>query len=91
MKRKIRGAILAASLALLCGCLNVNLRPHADANMGPYYCTRTMADAVADAFRPSCGITRQMAIAFSPLTITDLPFEAIADTVMLPWDLIASD
>jgi len=68
--------MLAAS-----GCANLVLRPQCDYNMGPYFCTKTVNRLIERGFdgKP----IEQM---FMPVLLIDWPFDAVADTVLLPWD-----
>lgn len=82
-------AILAT--ALLSGCANIRYRVEPMANGGPYYCTVSVAEIVALPFQgeptgPEGGIAQAYATLLLPVTAIDLPLEAVADTLLLPWD-----
>ncbi len=87
-------AILSA--ALLSGCINVMYRTDGTSkNYGPYYCTGIMSASVAAPFSdpvgPEGGIAKAWCTLLLPVTIIDLPLEAVADTLLLPWDLCVGD
>lgn len=77
--------------ALLSGCANVLYRIEPMANGGPYHCTVSVAEIVALPFQsepagPEGGIAQAYATLLLPVTAIDLPLEAVADTLLLPWD-----
>ena len=79
---------------LLAGCANLFYRTDASApNGGPYACTRGVAECVAAPFRepsgPEGGIAKAYCTLLLPVTAVDLPFEAVLDTLLLPWDVWA--
>ena len=87
-------AMLAA--ALLSGCANILYRTDGmDRNRCPYYCTRVVAASVAAPFTepkgPEGGIAKAWCTLLLPVTIIDLPLDAVVDTVLLPYDIFAKD
>ena len=77
--------------ALLSGCANMLYRIEPMANGGPFYCTVSVAELVALPFQgtpagPEGGIAQAYATLLLPITLVDLPLEAVADTLILPWD-----
>lgn len=88
----IIGILLAG---LLCGgCLCISNHAHGTAK--PYGATRAVSCAIAEAFvvkpewhygsQGEAAISHAYAMLFLPLTVIALPFEAVADTVTLPYD-----
>lgn len=55
---------------------------HTGANQGYYPGTRASAAIIAD---------NQTSWAMKPLAVIDLPFSAVMDTLLLPWDYLRSD
>ena len=90
---KILIAILAA--ALLSGCANILYRTDGSENFGPYYCTKVVAAFVAAPFTEPKGqegrIARAWCTLFLPVTVIDLPLDAVVDTLLFPYDFFAED
>jgi uncharacterized protein YceK len=89
----VRGGLIAALLALAAGCCNVVTRPEYGSTMWatpPYRCTCEVAECVAVPFSepkgPEGAIARAWCTVLLPAFLVDVPFDAVADTVMLPWD-----
>ncbi len=88
------GLIFACALCVsFGGCCNIAERDgkHSFATP-PYYATCTVAGCIAIPFKdkpagPEGGIAQAYCTLLLPALVVDLPFEAVADTVMLPWDL----
>lgn len=77
---------LATALGLLTGCSSLAAtfgeKPYCPD--GPVYCgTRVDASLLAAATDESAGVLR----ALWPIALIDLPFSAIADTLLLPYTL----
>jgi len=71
------------TLVALSGCANLVIRPQCDYNQGPYYCTKTVNKCISRGFdgKP---IERM----FLPVLFIDWPFDAVADTLLWPWDAL---
>lgn len=83
--------MIIVAAALLSGCANIRYRVEPMANGGPYHCTVSVAEIVALPFQstpagPEGGIAQAYATLLLPVTAIDLPLEAVADTLLLPWD-----
>jgi len=87
-------AALVGLLALTClcsGCFNVVI--HADGEggncmyAGTVACSHTIALPFVGATGPEASIAEAYATLFLPLTIVDLPFEVVADTITFPYDV----
>ena len=87
--------LLAVALLVCAGCCNLMMRPDAERNLGPYWCTCEVAETLAIPFSepkgPEGGIAKAWCTLLLPVTIIDLPLEAVVDTVLLPWDVFAKD
>ena len=91
----LRHCIVAVALALCSGCVNVFL--HIDRHAYVYSGTRTACVAATEIFavRPSlhsgsaleASYAHCIAFAMAPSILIDIPFEVVADTVTLPYDL----
>lgn len=84
--------LLSAAMIALAGCCNILLRPERAAwACDPYENTCEVAAVVAMPFSvpkgPEGGIAKAYATLLLPVSLVDLPLEAVADTVFLPWDL----
>lgn len=83
--------LLAIVLLACAGCCNLMMRPDAEQNLGPYWCTCEVAETLAIPFSepkgPEGGIAKAYCTLLFPVILIDLPFDAAVDTVMLPWDL----
>ena len=86
MRRLLSVLLLACS-----GCCNLTMRPYAENNLGPYWCTCKVAETLAVPFSdpegPEGGILKAYCILMFPIMLVDFPFDAAVDTAMLPWDL----
>ena len=83
--------ILAISLLALSGCCNIMTRPEKPMWVcSPYENTVEVAKVLAAPFveptGPEGGIAQAYATLFFPVFLLDLPFDAVVDTVFLPWD-----
>ncbi|ORM63398.1 YceK/YidQ family lipoprotein [Pantoea rodasii] len=71
---------------LVCGVLTTSgcssVMSHTGASQGYYPGTRASADLIAD---------DNTSWVIKPLAVIDLPFSAVMDTVLLPWDYFRSD
>lgn len=83
--------LLSVLLLACAGCCNLTMRPYAENNLGPYWCTCKVAETLAvpfsDPVGPEGGILKAYCILMFPIMLVDFPFDAAVDTVMLPWDL----
>ena len=86
--------LAVAALALAAGCGNLVNRTGDGPNRGPYASTAEIAECVAAPFSEPKGSEGGIAKAYCtlllPVTVLSLPFDAVIDTVMLPYDLWAS-
>ncbi|WP_312141678.1 YceK/YidQ family lipoprotein [Pantoea septica] len=71
---------LACCTFTLAGCSSV--MSHTGPNQGYYPGTRASADILVD---------ENSSWALKPLALIDLPFSAVLDTLLLPWDYARSD
>lgn len=71
---------LACCTFTLAGCSSV--MSHTGPNQGYYPGTRASADILVDG---------NSSWALKPLALIDLPFSAVLDTLLLPWDYARSD
>ena len=90
MKTAALSAALAAS-ALLCGCFNIAVRVSPYAEIDQCYLATSMDwEMVSAPFRKDADaldtVQRDIAIPLLPVSIIDLPFEAVLDTLFLPYD-----
>lgn len=79
-----------------CGCLNIANRFDDDWKISYVYsCTCDCAEAIALPFQKKqygeAGVVQSICTMFLPLFVIDLPFEAVFDTVCLPWDIYKSN
>ncbi|UCB29524.1 YceK/YidQ family lipoprotein [Duffyella gerundensis] len=80
MKKYRMAGLLACCTLASTGCSSV--MSHTGASQGYYPGTRASADLIAD---------DGTSWAIKPLAIVDLPFSAVMDTLLLPWDYFRSD
>lgn len=80
MKRFPLTAVLVCSTVVTSGCSSV--MSHTGASQGYYPGTRASAEMITD---------DNTSWAIKPLALIDLPFSAVMDTVLLPWDYFRSD
>ncbi|EJL81668.1 putative periplasmic lipoprotein [Pantoea sp. GM01] len=80
MKRFPLTAVLICSAFASSGCSSV--MSHTGASQGYYPGTRASAEMLTD---------DKTSWAIKPLALIDLPFSAVMDTVLLPWDYFRSD
>lgn len=73
-------SVLVCGVLTTSGCSSV--MSHTGANQGYYPGTRASADMIAD---------DNTSWAIKPLAVIDLPFSAVMDTILLPWDYLRSD
>lgn len=80
MKRfPLAGMLIGCAFAAT-GCSSV--MSHTGASQGYYSGTRASADMLVD---------DNTSWALKPLALIDLPFSALMDTLLLPWDYLRSD
>lgn len=83
--------LLSVLLLACAGCCNLTMRPYAENNLGPYWCTCKVAETLtvpfSDPVGPEGGILKAYCILMFPIMLVDFPFDAVVDTVMLPWDV----
>jgi len=72
------------AVAILTGCANITLRPQLDYNEGPYFCTKQVNKLIQHG--KTDGILAKVML---PCFYIDWPFDAVTDTVLLPYDWIA--
>ena len=77
---RLAGLFACCSLAGTTGCSSV--MSHTGASQGYYPGTRASAAIIAD---------DQTSWALKPLAVIDLPFSALMDTLLLPWDYARAD
>ena len=78
----------AVALALACaGCLNILYHADGPVDGGVYVGTRTDSIAVYGAVTGQIVPDPMWSYLLSPVFIVDWPFEVVADTVTLPYDL----
>ena len=82
--------LLSVLLLACAGCCNLTMRPYAENNLGPYWCTCKVAETLTVPFSdpegPEGGILKAYCTLMFPIMLVDFPFDAAVDTVMLPWD-----
>lgn len=78
-KYRMAGLLACCTLAST-GCSSV--MSHTGASQGYYPGTRASADLIAD---------DSTSWAIKPLALLDLPFSAVMDTLLLPWDYFRAD
>lgn len=81
MKILIRILTIGCTLALLGGCSSV-MTHTGGGEKGVYPGTRTSVDHLGD---------EKISWGFKPLIALDLPFTAVVDTLLLPWDIFRTD
>ncbi|PNS11235.1 YceK/YidQ family lipoprotein [Mixta theicola] len=74
-KYRLAGLLACSALAGTSGCSS--MMSHTGASQGYYPGTRASAEILTD---------DQSSWALKPLALVDLPFSAVLDTVLLPWD-----
>ncbi|HEY3986672.1 YceK/YidQ family lipoprotein [Cedecea sp.] len=72
--------VLSSGLFLLTGCSS--MMSHSGGKEGLYPGTRASAETLGD---------DETSWAIKPLVALDLPFTAVLDTVLLPWDMFRKD
>ena len=72
-------ALLISSAFMTTGCSSV--MSHTGASQGYYPGTRASAELLTD---------DKSSWAIKPLALVDLPFSAVMDTILLPWDYLRS-
>lgn len=77
---RLAGLFACCSLAGTTGCSSV--MSHTGPSQGYYPGTRASAAIIAD---------DQTSWALKPLALIDLPFSAVMDTLLLPWDYARAD
>ncbi|MCU5772340.1 YceK/YidQ family lipoprotein [Erwiniaceae bacterium BAC15a-03b] len=77
---RLAGLFACCALAGTTGCSSV--MSHTGPNQGYYPGTRASAAIITD---------DNSSWALKPLAVIDLPFSAVMDTVLLPWDYLRSD
>ncbi|HBZ16521.1 MAG TPA: YceK/YidQ family lipoprotein [Pantoea sp.] len=80
MKRFPLTAVLVCTTFATSGCSSV--MSHTGASQGYYPGTRASAEMLTD---------DKTSWAIKPLALIDLPFSAVMDTILLPWDYFRSD
>ena len=88
MKSKPFQFVMACVLALLAGCINVF--SHIDGTAysfgGTVECAKCIATPFAGADGPEACIEESLATILLPVLVVELPFEAVADVITLPYD-----
>lgn len=80
MKRFPLSGLLVCCAVATSGCSSV--MSHTGASQGYYPGTRASTHLIAD---------DDTSWAIKPLAVIDLPFSAVMDTILLPWDYLRSD
>lgn len=80
MKYRLAGLLACSALIGTSGCSS--MMSHTGASQGYYPGTRASAAMLTD---------DQSSWALKPLALIDLPFSAVLDTVLLPWDYARAD
>ncbi len=80
IKLGLTGLLTTFALTTLNGCSS--MMSHSGPYQGYYPGTRASAEILAD---------NQTSWALKPLALIDLPFSAVLDTLLLPWDYARSD
>lgn len=80
MKYRLAGLLACSALVGTSGCSS--MMSHTGASQGYYPGTRASAELLTD---------DQSSWALKPLALIDLPFSAVLDTVLLPWDYARAD
>ena len=80
MKRFLLPGLLICGAGMTSGCSS--LMSHTGASQGYYPGTRASAEMLTD---------DQTSWAMKPLLAIDLPFSAVMDTILLPWDYFRHD
>ncbi|MGV3345273.1 YceK/YidQ family lipoprotein [Enterobacteriaceae bacterium LUAb1] len=71
----VTGLLAAITLTTLNGC--ASMMSHSGANQGYYPGARASTHVITD---------NNISWALKPLALLDLPFSAVLDTLLLPWD-----
>ncbi|WP_160622853.1 YceK/YidQ family lipoprotein [Mixta intestinalis] len=79
-KYRLAGLLACSALFTTSGCSS--MMSHTGASQGYYPGTRASADMLTD---------ENSSWAIKPLALIDLPFSAVLDTVLLPWDYLRAD
>ena|GEM_PF-152088 len=79
-KCKVAGLLTCISLSATSGCSSV--MTHTGPNQGYYPGTRASSNVLTD---------KDSSWVMKPLAAIDLPFSAILDTLLLPWDYYRAD
>ncbi|QKJ85009.1 hypothetical protein PMPD1_0019 [Paramixta manurensis] len=77
---RLAGVLVCCSLGTTTGCSSV--MTHTGASQGYYPGTRASAEMLTD---------DHTSWALKPLALIDLPFSAVLDTLLLPWDYARHD
>lgn len=80
MKYRLAGLLACSLLVGTSGCSS--MMSHTGASQGYYPGTRASAEMLTD---------DQSSWALKPLALVDLPFSAVLDTLLLPWDYMRAD
>ncbi len=80
MKSYFPKIILSSGLLVLSGCSSV--MTHTGGQEGYYPGTRASYDMLADS---------ETSWGYKPFVALDMPFTAVMDTVLLPWDMFRND
>lgn len=79
-RNRLAGLLVCSALAGTSGCSSV--MSHTGASQGYYPGTRASAEIITN---------DESSWAMKPLAAIDLPFSALMDTVLLPWDYMRAD
>ncbi|AUX91680.1 YceK/YidQ family lipoprotein [Mixta gaviniae] len=79
-KYRLAGLLACSALFTTSGCSS--MMSHTGASQGYYPGTRASAEMLTD---------DGSSWALKPLALIDLPFSAVLDTVLLPWDYMRAD
>lgn len=79
-KYRLAGLLACSALFTTSGCSS--MMSHTGASQGYYPGTRASAEMLTD---------DESSWALKPLALIDLPFSAVLDTVLLPWDYMRAD
>lgn len=79
-KTYFKALVLSSGIFCLCGCSSI--MSHSGGKEGIYSGTRANTEMLGDP---------ETSWAIKPFAAIDLPFSAVMDTVLLPWDLYKND
>lgn len=79
-KYRLAGLLACSALITTSGCSS--MMSHTGASQGYYPGTRASAEVLTD---------DKSSWVMKPLALIDLPFSAVLDTVLLPWDYMRAD